>query len=301
MTIMTNEKYVDIYLISDFTGETVSAIARSILSQFPTVNFREHTWPLVINIEQINKVIHEVHCTKGIVLSTIFNRKMQDYLIKECNKNGSLCIPVLLPIIDDVASYLNIARVNTKPNRNLMGYYNRFSAIEFTLSHDDGNKMNDLDDADIIILGISRTSKSPTSLYLAYRGYKVANIPLFGSMTLNESVLKFSNKKLIVGFTIDSDILINIRSNRLGVGCQEDDMRNKDCIHSFQGIDADTIELPSDIDYINISHVHEEIRIAQKIFTNNGWPIINVSHRSVEEIAAIIIKYYHIFQSNHSV
>lgn len=266
--LFTEENKFHLHLISDSTGETLGAISRAVLSQFPDVEVVDHMWTLIRTKGQIENILKEVQKTGGIVLYTIINGTLLDTLLLSCNKMGIPCISALDQVILEFSHHLGKEVVN-KPGRQHKlddEYFKRIEAINFVLSHDDGQKIDDLDNADVIIVGPSRTSKSPTCVYLAYRGLKAANVPLVKGIGLPNRLFSISNKK-IVGLVISPETLIHIRTHRLQ--------------HLKQNTDDP---------YIDIENVKEELAETRKICLRNKWPIIDVTRRSIEETAVTIIK-----------
>ncbi|QXK92131.1 kinase/pyrophosphorylase [Neoehrlichia mikurensis] len=267
---MTDKLTLNLHLVSDSTCETVISVARSALEHFTSVKVNEFVWSLVSSYKQIDKIILVINPEKyNLIMYTMVDDKLREYLKEKANAQNVRCIPILSHIIREISCYLHIAKdINVSASRLNDEYFNRIDAINYTIAHDDGQSLWDIDKADIIIVGVSRTSKSPTSIYLAYRGYKVVNIPLVHSIDIPVDLSMFKDK-LIVGLTINIDRLIQIRKNRLI------SMKNYD-----------------NHEYVNYRQVFEEINLVKKICTQNGWPIIDVTQKSVEEIAATIIQFF---------
>jgi len=263
-------KKFHLHLISDSTGETVCSVARAAVVQFDGIDAEEHVWALVRTKTQMEKVLAGIEEHPGIVMYTLVGKELRDALQDGCAKMNVPCIPVLSRVIADLSAYLNM-KISPQPGRQHEldeDYFSRVEAINFTLAHDDGQSTQNLNDADIILLGASRTSKSPTCVYLAYRGYRAANVPLVPGCPLPDSLLSVT-KPLVVGLTISPDRLIQIRKNRL-LALHEN----------------------NETDYIDMDMVRKEIAEARRLFTRNIWPVIDVTRRSVEETAATIIQYY---------
>jgi regulator of PEP synthase PpsR (kinase-PPPase family) len=270
---MSNKKenMFHIHLVSDSTAETVSSVSRAAIAQFDNVEVEEHTWPLVRTKAQVDKVLKSVREIGGFVMYTMANKQLRRHLKKGCEELNSPCMSVLSRVISNLSQFLDKKTVNDRTGRQHEldeEYFSRVEAINFALTHDDGQSVWDLEDADVVLVGASRTSKSPTSMYLAYRGYRAANVPYVG-VPLPE-IIENLKKPLVVGLTISPDILVQIRKNRLL-----------------------SINERNTTDYTDIEKVKEELIIARKIFTKNNWPVIDVSRRSVEETTATIIQYYH--------
>lgn len=264
------KKTVHIYLVSDSTGETVLSVARSSLAHFDGLRVEEHLWSLVRTKGQIDRLAKALEKDHGIVMFTMVNEELKEYLSEVCSKLYVLAIPVLAEVVMSLSSYLEVQVTDQPGRQHTMNeeYFKRMNAINYSLSHDDGQIDCDLNDADIVLIGPSRTSKSPTSVYLAYRGYKTANIPYVLGQKLPESLKKLENS-LVVGLTINLERLIEIRKNRL---VNINDISN----HS----------------YVDHDSVYQELAEVKKIYKQNHWPIIDVTRKSVEEVAANIITIY---------
>lgn len=263
-------KIFNLHMISDSTGETLYSVARAVVAQFDEVRSREFLWPLVRTEEEIDKILEEIRKKPGVVMYTLINRGLRIRVKSFCKEMELPCIPILSQVINDISDYLKIkARPKIGSQHRLdENYFSRVEAVNFSIAHDDGQSTWDLDKSDIILLGVSRTSKSPTSIYLAYRGYKTANIPFVMNCDLPENLTKIT-RPIIIGLTIDPERLIQVRRNRL---VAMNDEQNKD--------------------YIDAEKVREEIKQAKKLFIDNNWPIIDVTRKSVEETAVNIIQYY---------
>ncbi len=263
-------KKINIHLISDSTGETLGAISRAVMSQFKNVEYEEYMWSLVRTKSKILDSIEKIKKYPGIVLYTILNQELLDLLLLECKKEKIMCIPALDSIITSFSKYIGQNIIN-KPGRQYVldkDYFNRIEAINFTINHDDGRRVNELENAEIILVGPSRTSKSPTCVYLSHRGYKAANIPFIDGVEMPDIINKLK-KTLIIGLTINSESLINIRKSRIRLLNQE---------------------IKDNNEYINYENVDKEIKEAKKLYLKNNWPIIDVSKKSIEETAAAIIQ-----------
>ncbi len=262
------KKIINLHLISDSTGETLSSVARAVLSQFEGVESNDFIWPLIRTKAQLENVMESITTEPGIVLYTILHDDLVELLRKQCYNLKIPCIPVLSHIIAEFSNYLGMTISQTIGRQHLLDseYFSRVEAISYSINHDDGQSNWDLYDADILIIGVSRTSKSPTSVYLSCRGYKTANIP-FVSITTIPSTIYDLKKPLIVGLTINPEKLMQIRQSRLASIGQE---------------------MASD--YINIQSIKNEIAESRKLFAKLNCPIIDVTKRSVEETAAKIIQ-----------
>ncbi len=262
------KKVVNIHLVSDSTGETLSSVVRAVLSQFNGVESNEFIWPLVRTKPQLERVMESVAKDPGIVMYTILHDDLVQTLRRECFDLKVPCIPVLSHIIGEFSNYLGMGITQSVGRQHLLDneYFSRVEAISYTLNHDDGQSHWDLYDADIVIIGVSRTSKSPTSVYLSCRGHKTANIPFVSIETIPQSVYELK-KPLIVGLTINPEKLLQIRQTRL----------------TSLGSENST-------DYVEIESIKNEIAESRKLFAKLGCPIIDVTKRSVEETAAKIIQ-----------
>lgn len=262
-------KEFHLHLVSDSTGETVSSVSRAVLAQFEGVDAIEHVWPLIRTKGQIEKVLADIDENPGVVMFTLVNKELRNLLRDECQKRGLPCIPVLGHIIRELSAYLN-EEATSRPgiqHEFSEDYFNRVEAINFALAHDDGQGHWELDKADVVLVGVSRTSKSPTCVYLANRGYKAANIPFVLNCPLPDNLQEIK-QPLVVGLTISLDRLLQIRKTRLLSLNQEEETN-----------------------YIDSDEVRKEIDESRKLFRKNGWPVIDVTRRSVEETAAMIIQY----------
>lgn len=261
-------KTFHLHLVSDSTGETVSSVSRAALAQFEDAQAIEHVWSLIRTKGQIEKVLASLDEYPGVVMFTLVNDELRSILRTECEKRNLPCIPVLGPAIRELSLYLN-AEASHRPGMQhelSATYFDRVDAINFALAHDDGQAHWELEDADIVVVGVSRTSKSPTCVYLAYRGYKPANIPFVNDCPLPEN-LKTLKGPLVVGLTIDIERLLQIRKTRL------------------QTLSSDEFT-----NYVDKEEVEREIEASKRLYREQGWPIIDVTRRSVEETAALIIQ-----------
>ncbi len=259
------------HLVSDATGETVNSVARACLVQFEGIEPVEHTWTLVRTRGQIEKALRGIAAEPGPVLFTLVNRELRAALIEGCRELGVPCIPVLDPIMHALAAHLNL-EIRGRPGLQHVldsDYYQRIDAMNFALSSDDGQNGAHLNEADIVLLGVSRTSKTPTCIYLANRGIKAANIPVVPGVPLPAEVFS-ATRPLIVGLTKDPARLVQVRRNRLRMIAHESDQT----------------------DYTDLESVRQEVSFARKLFNRNGWLVIDVTRRSIEETAATILTHY---------
>ena len=268
-----NEKY-NVYLVSDSTGETLDRIFLSLKSQFAGFEYDKKEYAFVRTEQQIDKIINEHKEKKNtIILYTIVDTKLAKYLASQSIKKTIPCFGVLGNLILSFSKLLNQKAIHKPSAQHVLDedYYKRIEAIQFTMSHDDGKKTEDLNQADIILLGVSRTSKTPTSIYLANRGYKTLNIPLVLDQAIPETLkVNFSNF-CVIGLIADPERLSEIRKTRASVN---------------QAID---LKAYTDVEAINV-----EVENSKKMMKQYSWPIIDVTRRSVEETAASIIKIFEI-------
>ncbi|HYG84704.1 MAG TPA: pyruvate, water dikinase regulatory protein [Azospirillum sp.] len=260
-------KEFHLHLVSDATGETINSVARACVIQFDQVRPIEHFWNLVRTERQLELVQEAVRANPGLVMFTLVDeglrRKLQDF----CREVQVPCIPVLDPLINALAAYLGLESQRQPGRQHALDaeYFGRMDAMDFALSHDDGQSSWDLHEADVVLLGVSRTSKTPTCIYLANRGIKAANIPIVPGCPLPPELTKLT-RPLIVGLTKDPDRLIQIRRNRLKLLNQGETST-----------------------YVDPEVVRQEVTEARRLYSRNGWPVIDVSRRSIEETAAEIM------------
>ncbi|MFL2882797.1 MAG: pyruvate, water dikinase regulatory protein [Pelagibacteraceae bacterium] len=268
-----SEKY-NVYLISDSTGETLDRIFLSLKSQFSNFEYYKKEYAFVRTEQQINKIIEECNnATNTIILYTIVETKLAKYLSSKSEENDIPCFGILGNLILTFSKLLNQKASHTPSAQHVLDedYYKRIEAIQFTMAHDDGKKTDDSDKADIVLLGVSRTSKTPTSIYLANRGYKTINIPLVMKQTIPEKIKEGNSKSCVVGLYADPSRISDIRRNRVAI--------------------MNDTRLP---DYTDLESIKKEVDESKKLFKKHNWPTIDVTRRSVEETAASIIKIYEI-------
>ena len=259
-----------LHLVSDSTGETVNTVARASLVQFDDIQATEHVWSMVRNQNQVKEVLDGVAADPGFVFYTIVNKDLRKMLEDGFQRLQVKCMSILDPVVMVLGTYLG-AEVHAIPGRQHVldaEYFNRIEAMHFALNHDDGQSTSNLNNADVVILGVSRTSKTPTCIYLANRGLKAANVPIVPGCPLPPEVIEVTHP-LVVGLTKDPRRLIQIRRNRL------------------QMLDQD-----EQTDYVDPETVSAEIKMAQRLFTKHGWTVIDVTRRSIEETAATIMQLY---------
>ena len=263
-----NEKY-NVYLVSDSTGETLDRIFLSLKSQFANFDYGKKEFAFIRTEQQIDKIIKEcIEIENSIILYTIVETKLAKYLANQSEKNSVPCFGVLGNLILSFSKLLNQKAIHKPSAQHVLDddYYKRIEAIQFTMSHDDGKKVDDINDADVILLGVSRTSKTPTSIYLANRGYKTVNIPLVLDQKIPED-LKTNTESCIIGLIADPERLSDIRRNRVAI------MKDQNLK-----------------EYTDLNFIKKEVEDSRNLFKKNNWPIIDVTRRSVEETAASILK-----------
>ena len=264
----------NIYLISDSTGETLDRIFLALKAQFEDFNYEINRLSFIRTETQIKKIIENASKNKNsIILYTIVNSSLAKFLTGESSKKKIPCFGVLGELILNFSKILNQKASHEPSGQHILNkeYYDRIEAIQFTMTHDDGNNIKDIEKSDIVILGVSRTSKTPTSIYLANRGYKTSNIPLVNENSLPEKMKKIKFRPCVVGLTTEASRLFDIRKNRL---------------NSLKEINKS--------EYINLNEIKKELENSKKTFRVNNWPTIDVTRKSVEETAASIIKIYEI-------
>jgi regulator of PEP synthase PpsR (kinase-PPPase family) len=262
--------YFHLHLVSDSTGETLITVARAVVAQYEGVAAIEHVYPLVRSNTQLERVISEIETAPGIVLYTLVEHDLASRLEEVCRNTGSPHLSVLEPVHSLLSSYLGTHSTARPGAQHMLNaeYFKRIDAMNFTLLHDDGHLPQNLDEADVILVGVSRTSKTPTAVYLANRGLKTTNIPLIPGMPPPQ-VLETVRKALIVGLVATPERIVQIRQNRL------------------LSLNAD-----DDTSYVDREAVAEEIAASRRLFARSGWPVIDVTRRSIEETAAAIIDLY---------
>lgn len=260
-----------LHLVSDATGETISSVARACLVQFKGVEPIEHVWSLIRTPGQMERVIGGIEKHPGAVLFTLVNDELRARLQEGCRELGVPCIPVLDSVIHALAAYFGVG-ISGKPGLQHVldsEYFERIDAMNFALAHDDGQSLSHLDEAEVVLVGVSRTSKTPTCLYLANRGIKAANVPVVPGLSLPRELWS-AKGPLIIGVTKDPARLVQVRRQRLRL---------------LSGGGDET-------DYVDLESVREEVAEARKLFAKHGWPVIDVTRRSIEETAATIMNYY---------
>ncbi|MDX2157797.1 MAG: pyruvate, water dikinase regulatory protein [Hyphomicrobiaceae bacterium] len=260
--------YFHLHLVSDATGETLTTIAKAAAVQYAQMRPIEHVHPLVRTRRQLDRVLQEVASAPGIVLYTVVHKELQIELERRCRELKVPCLHVLEPVMKVFESYLGAPQTPIVAGQHVLDaeYFQRIDALNFAMAHDDGRLPEDLNEADIIILGISRTSKTPTSIYLAQRGYKVANVPLVPGID-PPAVLAGPHRAFVVGLVASVERIADVRRNR---------------VHLLADRELD--------DYVDRNRIASELATSRRLFQRHGWPIIDVTRRSVEETAATIVK-----------
>jgi len=260
----------NLHLVSDATGETIGNVARACLVQFEGVEGVEHLWPMVRTPRQLDKVLAAIEAEPGVVLFTIVDDSLRATLQEACRRLNMPCIAVLDPVIRSLAMYLG-AESKGQPGRQHAldaEYFHRIEAMNFVLTHDDGQSVRDIEESDVVLVGVSRTSKTPTSIYLANRGIKASNVPIVPGCAVPRE-LSEAKRPLVVGLTNEPARLVHLRRNRLHM-----------------------LEHEQETDYVNLEAVRREVDSARRLFAERGWPVIDVTRRSIEETAAAIMQLY---------
>ncbi|HYW16038.1 MAG TPA: pyruvate, water dikinase regulatory protein [Allosphingosinicella sp.] len=257
-----------LHLLSDSTGETLEVIATACLAQFEGVDVRRHLWPMVRSEGHLDRVLDDVERRPGLVLYTLVNNTLRRDLEQKTRRRGIHAVAALDPVTHALSVVLDREAVGRPGRQHALdaAYFARVDAIQFTIAHDDGINSDNWEEADIVLAGVSRTSKTPTSIYLANRGYKVANIPLVPEAPPPASLFSLDHP-LVVGLTTNPDRLVQIRRNRLLA-----------------------LNQAPETDYVDIEAVNAELAFARRLFADNDWPVIDVTRRSIEETAFAIVK-----------
>jgi regulator of PEP synthase PpsR (kinase-PPPase family) len=261
--------YFHLHLVSDATGETLMTVARAATAQYTKMLPVEHTYPLVRTQKQLDRVLAEIEEAPGIVLYTLVEEDLAKRLEDHCRELSVPCLSILGPVLALLQSYLGAEtshRVGAQHTLNAE-YFRRIDALNYTMLHDDGPHVDDLEDADVVLVGVSRTSKTPTSIYLANRGVKTGNVPLVPGIPVAPSVEGLA-RPLVVGLYASPERIVQIRQNRL-LGLKAH-------------YDGDQ--------YIDRKAVAEEVAFSRKLCTKHNWPSIDVTRRSIEETAAAVLK-----------
>ena len=267
-----------IYLISDSTGETLDRIFLALKAQFKNFKYKIHSCSFTRTENQILKILDIAKKNKSsVILYTIVDNNLAKFLTKESDKIKIPCFGVLGDLILSFSKLLNQKASHIPSGQHVLDeeYYNRIEAIQFTMNHDDGNSINDIEKSDIILLGVSRTSKTPTSIYLANRGLRTSNIPLVNENSIPELLKEKPKVSCVIGLITEPERLVDIRKNRLNI-----------------------LQEKENINYTNLEKISKEVEESKKTFKKYKWPMIDVTRKSVEETAAAVIKIYEIFKNN---
>lgn len=259
-----------LHLLSDSTGETLEMIAKAALAQFDNAEIIRHFWPMVRSQQHLDRIMAEIAANPGLVLFTLVNTETRARLEARCAALGLPSVPALDTVTDALQGLLG-QRAKARPGRQHAmdeAYFRRVEAIQFTIAHDDGVNWENWEEAQIVLAGVSRSSKTPTSIYLANRGYKTANIPIVIESPPPPALFGL-RRPLVVGLTTATERLVQVRRNRLL-----------------------SIGQAPETSYVDAEHVAREVQYARRMFADNGWPVIDVSRRSIEETAAAVINLY---------
>lgn len=270
-----NRRFFHLYLVSDSTGETLIAVSRAAAAQYASMSAIEHIYPLVRTPQQLDKILNELESAPGIVLYTLVDHDLARRLETACQESGCPCLSILDPVLNMFQAYLGTTSSLRPGAQHVLDadYFKRIDALNYTMMHDDGQMTDDMELADIVLVGISRTSKTPTSIYLANRGFKTGNIPLVPGISVPPKLERLKNP-LVVGLVASPERIGQIRQNRL------------------LALNAD-----EDSPYIDRTAIAEELAFSRKLCLRNNWPMIDVTRRSIEETAAAVIDLYRSRQS----
>ena len=267
-----------IYLISDSTGETLERIFLALKAQFKNIQYKIHSYSFTRTENQILKILEDAKKNENaVILYTIVDNNLAKYLANVSDEKKIPCFGVLGNLILNFSKILNQKASHEPSGQHALNdeYYDRIEAIQFTMNHDDGNSTNDIEKSDIVLIGVSRTSKTPTSIYLANKGLKTSNIPLVNENSLPEKLKKNPQLTCVVGLNTEPERLIDLRKNRMN-----------------------SLKETENLNYTNIENIKKEILDAKKTFQKYKWPSIDVTRKSVEETAASIIKIHEIYLNN---
>ena len=267
-----------IYLISDSTGETLDRIFLALKAQFKNIEYKVHSYSFTRTENQILKILEDAQKKENsVILYTIVDNSLAKHLANKSDEKKIPCFGVLGNLILNFSKILNQEASHKPSGQHILNeeYYERIEAIQFTMNHDDGNLISDIDSSDIILVGVSRTSKTPTSIYLANKGFKTSNIPLVNENSLPEKLKKNPHFTCVVGLSTEPERLVDLRKNRMN-SLRETDNRM----------------------YTDIENIKKEVVNAKKTFQKYKWPVIDVTRKSVEETAASIIKIHEIYSKN---
>ena len=267
-----------IYLISDSTGETLERIFLALKAQFKNIEYKIHSYSFTRTENQILKILEDAQAKENsIILYTIVDNSLAKYLANTSNDKKIPCFGVLGNLILNFSKILNQKASHEPSGQHILNdeYYERIEAIQFTMNHDDGNSANEIDKSDIILVGVSRTSKTPTSIYLANKGFKTSNIPLVNEHSLPNKLKENPHFTCVVGLSTEPERLADLRKNRMN-----------------------SLKESENTKYTNLENIKNEVLNAKKTFQKYKWPVIDVTRKSVEETAASIIKIHEIYSNN---
>ena len=267
-----------IYLISDSTGETLDRIFLALKAQFKNIDYKVHSYSFTRTENQILKILEDAKRNENsVILYTIVDNNLAKYLANVSDKKKIPCFGVLGNLILNFSKILNQKASHEPSGQHVLNeeYYDRIEAIQFTMNHDDGNLLNDIEKSDIILVGVSRTSKTPTSIYLANKGYKTSNIPLVNENSLPKKLRENPQVTCVIGLNTEPERLVDLRKNRMN-----------------------SLKETENTKYTSIENIKKEIEEAKKTFRKYRWPSIDVTRKSVEETAASIIKIHEIYLNN---
>ncbi|HZP74552.1 MAG TPA: pyruvate, water dikinase regulatory protein [Pseudolabrys sp.] len=266
---MPQTGYFHLHLVSDSTGETLITVARAAAAQYANVSPVEHVYPMVRTRKQLDRVLAEIAESPGLVLYTLLEEELTEGLEGKCRELALPCMSILGPVLRLFQSYLGAETTHRVGAQHVLNaeYFQRIDALNFTMLHDDGQHVEGLQDADVVLVGVSRTSKTPTSIYLANRGIKTGNVPLVPGVTVAPQV-EALNRPLVVGLYASPERIVQIRENRLlGLKAHRDDDQ-----------------------YVDRAAVAEEVAFSRRLCAKHNWPVIDVTRRSIEETAAAVMR-----------
>jgi regulator of PEP synthase PpsR (kinase-PPPase family) len=265
---MAPRSFFHLHMVSDSTGETLITVGRAVAAQYPAVTALEHVYPMIRSERQLDQVLAEIETSPGVVLFTLVEENLSDRLERFCRDTGSPSMSVLRPVMDLFRSYLGVEVLVRPGAQHVLNadYFRRIDALNYTMLHDDGQQPGGMDEADVVLLGVSRTSKTPTSIYLANRGIKTANVPIVPGVPLPAEI-EHLRRPLAVGLIASPERIVQIRENRVLT------------MNPHQDSTAYTDRLA----------VSDEIAASRRLFSSKGWPVIDVTRRSIEETAAAIM------------
>jgi regulator of PEP synthase PpsR (kinase-PPPase family) len=277
--VPTSNNYFHLHLVSDSTGETLITVARAVAAQYANVTPVEHVYPLVRSQKQLDRVLDEIEEAPGIVLFTLLEKDLVSRLEDKCKEINVPSLSIIGPVMQLFEAYLGAATTGRVGAQHVLNaeYFKRIDALNYTMIHDDGQHVDGLEEADVVLVGVSRTSKTPTSIYLANRGIRTANVPLVPGIPVPHQ-LETLSRPLVVSLHATPERLIQVRQNRL--------------LTMGAGSGNDT--------YIDRQSVADEVAFARKLSAKHNWPLLDVTRRSIEETAAAVLKLYTDRQRNRS-